>query len=243
MVESRTCPRCKINKLAAEFYASKSTGHGLTSYCRCCIKAETAKRQAGMTPLQRVAAQDRRQEQINLRRANDPVFAAALRLKESRWREKHGTAPIKNRFPEEHAAYMREWRTGNKEAARRISCEANRRYRISDPDRVRISSAISNANRRAHKLGLPGRLAYEDWLLILVKMHGRCAFCLAEGCILDLEHVDPLSKGGTNDRSNITSSCRPCNGQKHSRSLAEFCDLRSLNETAVRERIAHGLAP
>lgn len=241
MVESRTCPRCEIHKPAADFYRCKTTGHGLTTYCKACTKDLVAKRWAEMTPAQKRSAGERQQVRINQRRATDPVFAEALRAKERRWRSRVGNPPKGDR--EAHTAYMREWRTGNIEAARKISREAGRRYRYRDPERFRISSAIRNANRRAEKRDIPGRLIYAHWLAILDKMQYRCAFCLAENCILDLEHVDALTGGGSNEPGNITCACRPCNGQKHNRTLKEFCALRGLDETEIRARVRDGLVP
>jgi len=40
------------------------------------------------------------------------------------------------------------------------------------------------------------------------------------------EHLMPLSKGGTNARSNLVAACNKCNMQRGSRDLAEFAGVK-----------------
>ena len=56
------------------------------------------------------------------------------------------------------------------------------------------------------------------------KMQGRCAYC---GIMLNIEdmqvdHVIPLHRGGTNDMSNLVPACRGCNHYKSTLTLEEF---------------------
>jgi hypothetical protein len=57
---------------------------------------------------------------------------------------------------------------------------------------------------------------------ILEKWQRRCAYCGAENVPLEIEHVVPKSKGGSNRVSNLTLSCRDCNEQKDNRPVQEF---------------------
>jgi len=41
-----------------------------------------------------------------------------------------------------------------------------------------------------------------------------CRYCGASGVRLEIDHRMPVSKGGTNDPSNLVTSCRPCNNGK-----------------------------
>ena len=65
-------------------------------------------------------------------------------------------------------------------------------------------------------------LGYELREYILEKWQRRCAYCGAESVPLEIEHVVPRSKGGSNRVSNLTLSCRDCNQQKGNRSVQEF---------------------
>ena len=47
-----------------------------------------------------------------------------------------------------------------------------------------------------------------------------CSYCgspATEGNDLTIDHIIPLSRGGTNRRDNLTVACRRCNTSKHDR--------------------------
>jgi 5-methylcytosine-specific restriction endonuclease McrA len=68
-----------------------------------------------------------------------------------------------------------------------------------------------------------GELAgYEVREYVLEKWHRRCAYCGKEGVPLEIEHLTPCSRGGSNRVSNLTLACRPCNQKKGNRTAAEF---------------------
>ena len=49
-----------------------------------------------------------------------------------------------------------------------------------------------------------------------------CKYCGLVGGILEVDHIIPFSKGGTDDLNNLTTSCRMCNRQKKDKSVEEF---------------------
>lgn len=55
----------------------------------------------------------------------------------------------------------------------------------------------------------------------------RCAYCATEGAKLEMDHVTPISKGGTHTADNIVPSCVPCNRSKGNKSLLIFLLVRS----------------
>jgi hypothetical protein len=57
---------------------------------------------------------------------------------------------------------------------------------------------------------------------LLEKWHRRCAYCGQEGVPLEIEHLTPRSRGGSNRVSNLTLACHPCNQKKGNRTAAEF---------------------
>ena len=68
-----------------------------------------------------------------------------------------------------------------------------------------------------------GELAgYEVREYLLEKWHRRCAYCGKEGVPLEIEHLTPRSRGGSNRVSNLTLACRPCNQKKGNCTAAEF---------------------
>ena len=47
-----------------------------------------------------------------------------------------------------------------------------------------------------------------------VMNEGRCAYCGEDYYPLTVDHIVPVSQGGTNDRANLTAACWPCNFEK-----------------------------
>jgi len=68
-----------------------------------------------------------------------------------------------------------------------------------------------------------GELAgYEVREYLLEKWGRTCAYCGAKDVSLQIEHIDPRSKGGSNRVSNLTLACEPCNQRKGNRPVSEF---------------------
>lgn len=68
-----------------------------------------------------------------------------------------------------------------------------------------------------------GELAgYEIREYLLEKWGRQCAYCGAKNVPLEVEHIVPRTKGGSNRVSNLTISCRNCNEAKGSLDLKEF---------------------
>jgi len=68
-----------------------------------------------------------------------------------------------------------------------------------------------------------GTLAgYEVREYLLEKWDRTCAYCGAKGVPLQIEHIQPSSKGGSNRISNLTLACQCCNQQKGATSIEDF---------------------
>jgi|GEM_PF-2209931 len=74
-------------------------------------------------------------------------------------------------------------------------------------------------NRRARKKNAPGSHTTEQLYQLLQKQEGKCYYCekkLPTGRnSWNADHYIPLSRGGSNDISNIVISCPACNRKKH----------------------------
>jgi CRISPR/Cas system Type II protein with McrA/HNH and RuvC-like nuclease domain len=53
-----------------------------------------------------------------------------------------------------------------------------------------------------------------------------CRYCGKTGVILEVDHIVPISKGGTNDYDNLATACRRCNRQKKDKTVEEFQEWR-----------------
>jgi 5-methylcytosine-specific restriction endonuclease McrA len=63
---------------------------------------------------------------------------------------------------------------------------------------------------------------YEVKEYLLYKHHHTCAYCDRTDRPLEVEHMIPVSRGGTDRLANLTLACHPCNQAKGNRTVAEF---------------------
>ncbi|WP_242384439.1 HNH endonuclease [Enterococcus faecalis] len=57
-----------------------------------------------------------------------------------------------------------------------------------------------------------------------------CKYCGKIGGILEVDHVIPFSKGGSDELDNLVCACRKCNRQKKDKTLEEFEQWRKKHE-------------
>lgn len=103
---------------------------------------------------------------------------------------------------------------------REYMLERARRYREQNPEKV----VFNNCRRRAIRKGAEGDYTRADIDQIRVKQRCRCAIC--DGRLTrkneSIDHILPLSKGGTNWPRNLQLVCRSCNSRKHDKDPVEF---------------------
>jgi 5-methylcytosine-specific restriction endonuclease McrA len=68
-----------------------------------------------------------------------------------------------------------------------------------------------------------GTLAgYEVREYLLEKWKSKCTYCSKEGVPLQIEHIQPRSKGGSNRVSNLCLACEKCNLKKGTQNIKDF---------------------
>jgi hypothetical protein len=65
-------------------------------------------------------------------------------------------------------------------------------------------------------------MGYEVREYLLEKWGRKCAYCGASDKALQIEHIVPKSRGGSNRVSNLTIACARCNQDKGTKTAAEF---------------------
>ncbi len=67
---------------------------------------------------------------------------------------------------------------------------------------------------------------YEVKEYLLAKWDRTCVYCSAQQVPLEIEHIVPRSKGGSNKISNLTLACHFCNQKKGSQALEVFLEKK-----------------
>jgi 5-methylcytosine-specific restriction endonuclease McrA len=65
-------------------------------------------------------------------------------------------------------------------------------------------------------------VGYEVREYLLEKWGRKCSYCGAENVPLQIEHIVPKTRGGSNRVSNLALSCEPCNLAKGTKTATEF---------------------
>lgn len=123
--------------------------------------------------------------------------------------------------PERHRTDSATWRKNNPEKARRYEQSRramhrakDKRYRDRHPDRN-----AARANRYyARKQKAEGTHTTREWLDLCVHYAMRCLCCGAQKR-LTIDHVIPLSQGGSDTIDNLQPLCMRCNARKGGRHI------------------------
>jgi len=84
------------------------------------------------------------------------------------------------------------------------------------------TQAMKNAEISGVKYQQGELMGYEVREYLLEKWGRQCAYCSVKAVPLEIEHITPKSRGGSNRVSNLTLACHDCNERKGKQTAAEF---------------------
>lgn len=217
-VTVKSCSKCGEEFPETPEHFSRH-GAGLRPDCKACQKARNAARyQANRDTILeqnrawlKTNSDKKRQKDKEWRSANPDRVKAAQRRHRVRTRDKS-------------AAYARQWRAANREHCRSYE----REYRGENREKIREQQAKAraenpqrfrayNTNRRAMQLAAGGTYSAADIERLYAEQGGLCRWCsepLSDG--FEIDHVIPLSRGGSNSPDNLAVTCIHCNRRKSS---------------------------
>lgn len=215
----KRCSTCQIEKPLTEFRKGKGYADGYRGQCKACLS------EAKRAYMQRPESQARRLE-------TDRAYNARPERREQRRayeREYNQRPEVKARVraymnrPEvrERAKERERQRWANDPKLREYKrAYLRRRYRENtEHKRKQIAYSMRAIHaRRARKQNQGGSYTAQEWRELCQKYDHRC-LCCGKVKRLTPDHVVPLSKGGSNDISNIQPLCLPCNLRKASKTI------------------------
>lgn len=123
--------------------------------------------------------------------------------------------------------YMAKYYADNRDcimAKSRIYYEKNRdiviaRSAIWTSSHPEVRKAVKQ-RRRAREASANGFFTTAEWRAIIAKQKSRCALCGMK-CKLTVDHIIPLSRGGSNYAFNLQGLCGCCNASKQAKILPD----------------------
>lgn len=174
----------------------------------------------------RDAAKRREQRRLKAEAEGREIKIGAIRRLSDEERRDHArlnSRSYRKKYPDHAKKIDREYYENNKES---VSARTRRnllRFKEENPEEFRRRPSASDRNRRAQKKGNGGKHTAADIAYLFKLQKGKCVLCL-KPLIKTKFHVDhhtPLSKGGSNDRSNLRLLHNKCNLSKGARDPAE----------------------
>lgn len=222
MEPTKTCNKCEVSKPVGEFNKRtlKSGTVTLQTNCRACQKAYA------QTNKDRLNANCK-----EYWTKNKEAMHAKQREYYQNNKEKHraGCDAWAKANPEKVRAIGRATyhRQAAKERARqKVKFQRDKEklrptrqaWKKANPEKVRTH----DNNRRARELNAEGSFTAGEWLDRLAEFNNHCAYCLKPLTAVEIEHMNPLARGGSNNIDNLVPACPPCNRKKHDKNLLEF---------------------
>jgi 5-methylcytosine-specific restriction endonuclease McrA len=144
----------------------------------------------------------------------------------------------RRKYQEEHkqeiSEYKRRWaaENGEKVAASKLAYYEREREEViarsknwaeCNPEKVRSAKANNRRERRAARHASPGSFSAEEFEALCDAYGNKCLACGDTEAMLEADHIVPLTRGGTDDISNVQPLCGSCNRKK----FVNIIDYRS----------------
>ncbi len=200
----KQCAGCKRILSRSEFYKLPSSKDGLRSRCKDCER-EYKRSEAGKRSARKYADKPEVKKRRNAQRREQRAKGEAQWvINELEYRREYNQQEeVKERNKKHEEAYRK--RPENREKARLATIK----WRQENPEQEREQSRI----KYIRKKGAKGWHTLDQWLELLDLCDYKCLACGTDG-ELHRDHIQPLTKGGTDWITNIQPLCQSCNSKK-----------------------------
>lgn len=242
----KLCTTCKCDKPLFEFSKNASAKDGLQSRCKPCARAGTAdyaRRNAEKVRANKAEFRNQPENKEKMRaylaeycERNAEKLKAAKAANYQANKAKRNAAS--KAYAERNKELVSEQGRARYEANReRLKAAAAARY-AENGEEIRAKQIARHAARperrravdqrmRAKRMSAPGSHTAADIKALMKLQRGLCVGCRCDIRVdFHVDHIEPLAKGGSNDRTNLQLLCPTCNRSKHARSPVEFMQSR-----------------
>jgi 5-methylcytosine-specific restriction endonuclease McrA len=140
---------------------------------------------------------------------------------------------LREKINARHTAWTERQGEERKEKVRK----KNREY--GKTEHGRLVRRICAARREALLYKAEGDFTEAEWLKILEDSGNKCTYCgkeFSKDCQATIDHMVPLSRGGSNYASNLTPACASCNTRKKNKTPEEYAVWKEKVERYKRQR-------
>lgn len=240
-IPQKQCSKC-LNRYPATadyFYRDKHKKDGLKSVCISCKRAYRDQNKEKAKQY-RELRKEQLQQYRDTHKEEKLVYNREYRIK-----NRETLVEYQIRYNFEHRQEKREYAQQRRITHREIMVANHKRYTQTHKTQARLhykqytqtehGKAVIRAikhRRRANKKMAGGTYTIAELQDQCMRQHNCCYYCQAKlgkdkgACHVD--HVTPLSRGGTNNISNIVLACPSCNLKKHNKLLHEWPEGRRL---------------
>jgi 5-methylcytosine-specific restriction endonuclease McrA len=202
-LDRKTCKGCGVEKALHAFYAAARNSDGRMGKCKACVKARV--RENRRERLEQYARYERSRanllHRVEARRAYQEAHKEEISEYKKRWRRENAqmvalrSREHYERHKDEIVARSKKWAEDN-------------------PEKVGLAKADNRRKRRAAKHTSLGSFTAKEFKELCEGYDNKCLSCGVTGVVLEVDHVVPLTKGGSDDISNIQPLCGICNRRK-----------------------------
>ena len=171
--------------------------------CKLCVKSNV-----------RENRRNRREQyaQYERSRANLPHRIEARRKYKEEHRER--LTEFKERWTKENGERVAASKREHYDRNRKAIIVRSKKWAEENSEKVRIAKAKNRRKRRAARYAGRGSFTAREFQELCDRYGNRCLRCGNTHTMLEADHVVPLTKGGSDEISNIQPLCGSCNRSK-----------------------------